>query len=42
MLEALIFLFMALLALTEIFQGMDGGEANSLAQGIQQRSLSKA
>lgn len=33
---------MALLASAEIFQGMDGGEADSLAQGIQQGSLSKA
>lgn len=35
-------LFMALLASAEIFQGTDGGEANSLAQAAQQRSLSKA
>lgn len=33
---------MALLALAEIFQGLDGREANSLTQGIQQHSLSKA
>lgn len=33
---------MALLASAEIFQGLDGREANSIAQGVQHYSLSKA
>lgn len=33
---------MALLASAEVFQGLDGREANSLAQGVQQHSLSTA
>lgn len=33
---------MALLASAEVFQELDGREANSLAQGVQQHSLSKA
>lgn len=39
MLEAVIFLFMAHPGLVAIVQGMDGGESNSLARGVQQRSL---